>query len=130
MAFKLGDESRKWNMPKEGGMFKMNTHRNDPNIKRERLDENTFAEANMDGSISVDDSVDLDSAFGKRVVKHESEHIDQIQSGRASYGEGHVMWEGKIYFRNNGMIDGPNGRLPEGHPNHPWEQEAIQAENE
>ena len=28
------------------------------------------------------------------------------------------------------MIDGPAGRLPEGHPDHPWEAEAIAAENE
>ena len=39
---------------------------------------------------------------------------------------------GKSYFRktDNGtpVIDGPNGRWPEGHPNHPWEAEAIQAE--
>ena len=26
------------------------------------------------------------------------------------------------------MIDGPNGRLTEGHPDHPWEAEAIAAE--
>ena len=26
------------------------------------------------------------------------------------------------------MIDGPAGRLPEGHKDHPWEQEAIAAE--
>ena len=41
---------------------------------------------------------------------------------------GQVEWEGKIYFRNNGYIDGPNGRWPEGDENHPWEREAINAE--
>ena len=42
------------------------------------------------------------------------------------------MWEGNIYSRKteNGVdvIDGPNGRWPEGHANHPWEAEAIEAE--
>jgi hypothetical protein len=42
------------------------------------------------------------------------------------------MWEGKVYIRKeeNGIpvIEGPNGKWPEGHPNHPWEAEAIQAE--
>ena len=42
------------------------------------------------------------------------------------------MWEGKLYIRKEidgeGVIDGPNGRWPEGHPNHPWEAEAIKAE--
>ena len=28
------------------------------------------------------------------------------------------------------VIDGPNGRWPEGHEAHPWEQKAIQAEKE
>ena len=44
------------------------------------------------------------------------------------------MWEDKIYFRKeiNGemVIDGPAGRLPEGHEDHPWEQVAIEAEDE
>ena len=34
----------------------------------------------------------------------------------------------KVYNRKNGMIDGPAGKLPEGHPDHPWEKEAIKAE--
>ena len=42
------------------------------------------------------------------------------------------MWEDKIYLRReiNGkpVIDGPAGRLPEGHEDHPWEAEAIEAE--
>ena len=56
-----------------------------------------------------------------------------MADGRAAYGENWVMWEGKIYFRRNirgvDVIDGPNGRWPEGDENHPWEQEAINAEN-
>ena len=44
------------------------------------------------------------------------------------------MWEVKVYFRKNidgiDVIDGPNGRWPEGNENHPWEAKAIQAEKE
>ena len=125
MAFKLGSETRGFNVPPSmsGAASKIGQ------IKIEKLEEGTLGEANMDGSISVDPSVDLGSPFGKKLLKHEGEHVEQITSGRAGYGEGHVMWEGKIYFRNNGYIDGPAGRLPEGHPDHPWEQEAINAEN-
>ena len=69
-----------------------------------------------------------------RVIKHEMAHIKQMEEGRADYGDNWVMWEGKIYIRKdeNGepIIDGPNGKWPEGHPNHPWEAEAIQAETE
>ena len=35
----------------------------------------------MDGSINVDPSVNLNSKFGKKVVRHEQTHIDQIDSG-------------------------------------------------
>ena len=61
-------------------------------------------------------------------------HIEQMQEGRASYNDDTVMWEGKIYFRREidgkAVIDGPNGRWPEGDKNHPWEAEAIAAEKE
>ena len=60
--------------------------------------------------------------------------VDTGFSGRADYGDDWVMWEDNIYFRKEvdgqPVIDGPNGRWPEGHPNHPWEAEAIKAEKE
>ena len=122
MAFKLGRENR---------AFK---HSGNVKIVKTPLDSGTVAEANMDGSISVDPSVNLNSRFGRRVVKHEKCHLDQIESGRAAYNDSAVMWEGKLYMRKeiNGVsvVDGPNGRWPEGHKNHPWEAEAIQAEKE
>ena len=57
-----------------------------------------------------------------------------MDQGRSAYGDNWVYWEGNVYLRKevNGqpVIDGPNGRWPEGHPNHPWEAEAIKAEKE
>ena len=122
MAFKLGRENRN---------FKDSSN---VNIVKTPLDSGTVAEANMDGSIYVDPSVNLNSKFGRRVIKHEQKHLEQIEEGRAAYNDSVVMWEGKLYMRReiNGenVIDGPNGRWPEGHKNHPWEAEAIQAEKE
>ena len=117
MAFKLGNERRQIRNSKNTPIFRKN------------LKGSTLAEANMDGSISVEPSLDLNSAFGKRTIRHEKEHLKQIQEGRAAYDDNWVMWEGKLYIRQNGMIDGPNGKFPEGDHNHPWEQEAINAEN-
>ena len=85
-------------------------------------------EANIDGSINIDSNIPRDSAHYRRVMRHELQHKRDMESERASYGENHVVWEGNIYFRQNGMIDGPAGRLPEGHEDHPWEQSAIEAE--
>jgi len=63
-----------------------------------------------------------------RAIKHEMKHMCDMEEGRADYGDNWVMWEDKIYIRKNGMIDGPNGRWPEGDEHHPWEVEAIAAE--
>jgi len=122
MAFKLGRERRDFKIPGKSKIFK------------KQLDGDTLAEANMDGSINVDPSINLNSKFGRRVIKHEQKHLEQIEEGRAGYNDNVVMWEGKLYMRRKidgeDVIDGPNGRWPEGHKNHPWEAEAIQAEKE
>ena len=120
MAFKLGNESR-------GFKNSSNT-----SIYRKSMNDGSLAQANMDGSIDVDPSVNMNSSLGRRVMKHEEAHLRQIEEGRAAYGDNWVMWEDNIYFRKEedgiNVIDGPNGRWPEGHPNHPWEAEAIAAE--
>lgn len=116
MGFKLGSESRKIRTPE-------NTK-----IVRTKLEGGTMAEANNDGSINVDSSIPVGSKKYKNTVSHELQHMNDMESGRAQYGDNWVNWEGKTYFRGNGMIDGPAGRLPEGHPNHPWEKSALKAE--
>ena len=118
MAFKLGSESRD-----------IKTSKN-VQINKKSFGDGTVAQANMDGSIDVDPSVDLNSPFGKRALKHEMKHARDIEEGKAAYGDNWVMWDDKIYIRKNGYIDGPNGRWPEGDKNHPWEQEAIAAEKQ
>ena len=65
-------------------------------INKIPLEGDTVAEANMDGSISVDPELDLNSAFGKRTIRHEKEHLRQIHNGEAGYGEIWVMWQGKL----------------------------------
>ena len=120
MGFRLGSENRGFKSSKN------------VSVNKKVIDGGAMAQANMDGSIDIDPSIPLNSPLGRRVLKHEQCHIDQIESGRAAYGDDWVMWEGNVYIRKeeNGMpvIDGPNGRWPEGHPNHPWEAEAIAAE--
>ena len=118
MAFKLGKEKRNF---KHSGNVK---------LVRTPLEKDTVAAARNDGSIAVSPDVKPGSKLMKRVIKHEMKHMQDMKEGRAAYGDNWLMWDGKIYIRKNGMIDGPAGRLPEGHPNHPWEAEAIAAEKE
>ena len=121
MAFKLGSERREYKGPKNTSVYRKN------------LESGVKAEANMDGSIHIDSNIPIDSEMYKRAIRHEMKHKEDIETGKAAYGDEWVMWKDDIFFRKtiNGekVIDGPNGRWPEGHPNHPWEQEAIQAEN-
>ena len=127
MAFKLGSETR-------DGIFRKNVS-SAKRVFRKNSDmgPGVVAQANNDGSIDVDPNVDMNSEFGKKVIKHETKHQEQMESGKANYGDDWVMWEDKIYLRKEEdgepVIDGPNGRWPEGHPNHPWEAEAIEAES-
>ena len=118
MAFKLGKERR--GIKSSSNVKLVNTP----------LDKGTIAEARNDGTIAVNSDKKISNKLMNRVIKHEMKHIQDMEQGRADYGENWVMWEDKIYFRRNGMIDGPAGRLPEGHKDHPWEAEAIKAEKE
>ena len=135
MAFKLGRERR--NIKSSKNVKKFNAGRSSDEFQGSPLvitpqEAGTLAEAQMDGTIAIDPRVNLNSARGKRILKHERQHIRDIESGRAAYNDNVVMWEDKLYIRKevNGekVIDGPNGRWPEGDPHHPWEQSAIQAE--
>lgn len=116
MAFKLGSEKRRMRTP------------NDTPIFKKKLAKGVLAEANKDGSIFVDPSLKKGTALYKRTIKHEKQHLKDMETGKADYGKNFVKWEGKIYKRKNGYIDGPAGNLPEGHPDHPWEKSAIKAE--
>jgi len=116
MGFKLGSEKRR-----------IRNAQNTPIIKK-NLEHGILGEANSDGSIYVDKSVDLNSAMGKKVVAHEMQHIKDMESGKAAYGDDWVRWKGKTYKRENGKI-WMNGKAhDEGWEGFPWEQSAIRAE--
>jgi len=130
MGFKLGSETRDIKDSENVKIGGDGKHFNPNGVKIHHtpLAKGTIAEANNDGTISINSDINLSSAMMKRVIKHELQHLKDMKEGRANYGDEWVMWEGKIYFRKEGMVDGPNGRWPEGHPNHPWEKIAIAAE--
>ena len=121
MAFKLGKRSTRPNTPMDK-----------PMVFQKKMEDGSIAQANMDGTIDVDPSVNMNSRFGRRVLRHEQTHIEQMEESRAAYGDNWVMWNDNIYFRKEEdgipVIDGPNGRWPEGDEHHPWEAEAIAAE--
>ena len=79
------------------------------------LEDGIQAEANDDGTIFVDKSVDLNSSAAKNIVAHEEVHMDQMNRGDLSYTDDSVFWEGKEY---------PRDIMNEGSKHLPWEKEA------
>ena len=124
MVFKLGSRNNSNNR---------STHVDGMRIVTAPLDKGALAEARNDGTIAISPNVDqTNKKLMKRIVRHEAKHMRDMEEGRAAYGDNWMMWDNKIYIRKkvNGVniIDGPNGRWPEGDSNHPWEKEAIAAE--
>ena len=103
--------------PKCGQLFNYDRSAFDdaPIIKKD-LEDGVKAEANKDGSIFVDKSVDLSSKQGKKIIEHEKVHLDQFQRGDLDYDEDTVTWKGKTIARSS---------IKEGAKNLPWEKEAY-----
>jgi len=126
MAFKLNSETRKLRTP-DNSTFKFG--RRDVPIRKVDLEGTTLGEANMDGTISLDESVDENSPLGRQVVSHEKSHIEDIESGKAAYNDEWVEWEGTKYPRSNGKIKYNGSWYAEGSNSLPWEKKAVRAEN-
>ena len=116
MGFKLGSEGRKIRNSKNTPIF------------RKKLGKGILGEANMDGSIYIDKSVPKGSALEKRVINHEGKHLDDMRSGKLSYGDDYVRHNGKTYPRKDGKIKYNGKWSEEGSMSFPWEKAAKKAE--
>ena len=112
MGFKLGKERRQIRNSKNTPIFRKN------------LEAGVMGKANNDGSIDIDKSVRPGSALEKRVVNHEMQHMKDMKSGKLSYGDDYVRYNGKTYHRKNGKIKYNGKWHEEGSMNFPWEKRA------
>ena len=81
-----------------------------------------------DGSIDIDKSVKPNSPLEKKIIRHEKQHIKDIDNGKLSYTDDYVTWNGKKYPRKDGMIKYDGKWCPEGSNKLPWEKKAKNAE--
>ena len=90
-------------------------------VQQKPLDEDVIAEANNDGSMYIDDNVDIYSEEGKASIAHEQLHHDQMKRGDLNYDEDFVYWKDTVY---------PREGMNEGSENLAWEKEAYEKEKD
>ena len=97
-------------------------------VIRVPLEEGVMGEANMDGSIYVNELVEPGSFEDRKIINHEMRHATDIKLGKLEYGDYHVKYNGETFRRET--IDGMDmihidGEWKEaGSHDFPWEIDA------
>ena len=97
-------------------------------VIRVPLEEGIMGEANMDGTIYVNENLDPNSYEYRQVINHEMRHSTDMKIGKLAYGDDFVQWNGNMYPRVtlNGkdmiIVDGVAKEAGDG--GFPWEKEA------
>ena len=91
-------------------------------VVRVPLEEGVLGEANMDGSIYVNEDVVPGSAQERDVINHEMRHATDMKIGKLAYDDNYVRWNGITYDRHKGHILYEGQWLPEGSKDFPWEK--------
>ena len=97
-------------------------------VIRKPLGEGILGEANMDGSIYINENIVPGSKEEAQVLNHEMRHSTDMKIGKLAYGDDFVKWNGNIYPRQdiNGkdMIKVDGQWKEAGTHDFPWEEEA------
>jgi hypothetical protein len=136
MGFKLGTE--RGNHAISGEIkTKLRFHREsgDPDVSvpgtpviRKDLAPGVMGEANMDGSIYINENIVPGSFEERQVVSHEMRHATDMKIGKLSYADDHIMYNGERFERSTiaGLdvikVDGQWKQAGDG--GFPWEDDA------
>ena len=97
-------------------------------VIRKTLAPGVMGEANMDGSIYINENIVPGSDEEKEVINHEMRHATDMKVGKLSYGDDFVKFNGVTYERKdiNGkdmiIVDGVAKEA--GSSDFPWEHDA------
>ena len=97
-------------------------------VIRVPLEEGVMGEANMDGSIYVNELIEPGSFEDKQTINHEMRHATDMKIGKLEYGDYHIKYNGETFPRET--IDGKDmikvdGKWKEaGDTGFPWENDA------
>jgi len=97
-------------------------------VIRVPLEEGVLGEANMDGSIYVNEQIIPGSFEERQIVSHEMRHATDMKIGKLEYADDYVKWNGVTFPREtiNGkdMIQIEGKWKEAGDSGFPWENEA------
>ena len=102
-------------------------------IIRKPLEEGIMGEANMDGSIYINENIIPGSREDKQVINHEMRHATDMRLGKLAYDDDSVTYNGEVFPRET--INGKdmikvNGTWKEaGDHGFPWEDDANNGGN-
>ena len=102
-------------------------------VIRKNLEEGVLGEANMDGSIYISDKLVPGSFEEKQAVIHEMRHATDMRTGKLSYADDHIMYNGERFERED--INGVDSILVDGKwkeagdTGFPWEDDANNGVN-
>jgi len=122
MAFKLGSELRNYGQRKKNHFNSDDASVPGTRVIRKKLEGTVKAEANIDGTIFLDESVEPGSQEERAILMHEMKHIVDMKVGRLSYDDDKITWMGDDFERKDGKINFNGEWLPEGSKDFPWEQ--------
>ena len=91
-------------------------------LYRKKLDDGIKAEANKDGTIFIDESVEEGSAEERQILSHEMRHLTDMKIGKLAYEDDYIKWNGREYPRKQGKILFNGEWIPEGGKDFPWEK--------
>ena len=93
---------------------------------RKTLSKGVMAEANDDGSIFISDKIVPNSPEERSILTHEMRHMTQMKTGKLSYTDDTIYWDGNTYQRlKNGKILFEGKEYDEGDSKLPWESAAM-----
>ena len=95
-------------------------------IVRKKLGKGILGEANNDGTIFLSDKLKPGSAEEVSTLTHEMQHMTDMKTGKLSYTDDMIEWNGNRYARlPKGKILFEGKKYNEGDPRLPWESRAI-----
>tara|TARA_R100000458_G_scaffold10760_1_gene8519 strand:- start:338 stop:772 length:435 start_codon:yes stop_codon:yes gene_type:complete len=141
MGFRLGSERGNYAVNGEiKTKLRFNKQGGEPSLSvpgtpvvRMPLEKGVFGEANMDGSIYVNDKLDPNSIEMRQVINHEMRHATDMRIGKLSYADDHIMYNGERFERRD--INGKDMIMVEGQwkeagdTGFPWEDDANNGNN-